>query len=146
MEEIQEICMDLTFPDDKEKIIRKYLLPHLMKDPKKLSNINVTLLGDIFNLLEKEEIYILQEEIEKIIGNIDLEEFLETHWKLGKCFKCEKIDILTKCKKDHEEECPYSETTSETGCLKAFCSECIFHLCSNDADCPAARCEACSYF
>jgi len=143
--EIVNICLDIVYPEDRNNIIKKYLLPKLIDGDLTLEQVNYKLLTDIFNLLEEEDVENLREQLEKFVGEFETEEFLETYWKIGKCHNCEKISVVTRCKKEHEEECPYSEITEPEGCKNVFCDECLFHICAYDhPDCSATRCGTCS--
>jgi len=143
MELIVKICLDVSYQNDRNKLIRKYLIPILLNEPTKLLEIENDILSDVFNNLEKEEIDILHPSMEKIIGEFDKDNFLEINWKIGKCFKCEKLSCLLKCKKEHDENCFYSTT----GCGKLFCEDCVFQICSEeDMECSAIRCEECSNY
>jgi hypothetical protein len=143
---ITKICIDIEFFPDKEKIIRKYLLPLLIENPEALLELDPQILGNIFNILEKEEIEKLTPSINTIIGDFDISEFLEIKWKIGKCSQCSQTRNLIKCKGEHDDDCPYIECISNS-CSKLYCENCIFHICSNEfPDCPAIRCESCSEF
>ena len=67
MEEVINICLDLSFPD-KEFIIRKYLLKYL-KDGV-LEKLDCSLITDIFNILNLEEVEQFHDQIENIIGEL----------------------------------------------------------------------------
>ena len=142
MEEVIEICNDLSFPD-KGFIIQKYLLKYLKN--KNLSELEPELITDIFNSLSKEDVEEFKEQIEDIIGEFNLEEFTEIKWKIGNCFNCSELGSVERCKKEHIDECEYEEITEPEGCRNLFCDDCIFHRCSNQNDeCPVVRCENCS--
>ena len=143
MELLNNICLDISFYDDRVKIIRKYLLPKILEE-KSFANINVSLLNDVFNCLNIEEIIILEKEIEKIIGTFDKDTFTQTDYNIGLCHNCKIVSPLIKCKREHDEDCEYSEITSPEGCLQLFCDNCIFHICAHTNECRAVRCEACS--
>jgi hypothetical protein len=125
--EIINICLDIFYPEDRNNIIKKYLFPKLLNGDITLEDIDFKLLSDVFNLFEEDDVENLREQIENIIGDFETEEFLETYWKIGKCHNCEKISVVTKCKKEHDEECPYSEITDAEGCNKVFCDYCLFY-------------------
>jgi len=143
--EIVNICLDIIYIEDRHNIIQKYLLPRLLSHELKLSDINSELYSDIFNILETSDVEALKDEIVKIVGDFEPEEFVEINWKIGHCSNCNSLGNLTKCKKEHEEECPYGETTDPEGCGNKFCDNCIYLVCSNfHPDCPAFRCESCT--
>ena len=139
MDLINKICCDLSF--ERIPIIRKYLLPEILNE-KTFDNVYISLLSDLFNCLEKEEVITLREPIEDLVGEFDIDEFLETEWKIGVCNKCKTVKSVLKCKHEHEEECEYCEITSPEGCQKYFCEDCVFHIC--ESPCKAIRCEECS--
>jgi hypothetical protein len=146
MELIIDICKDLTFPPDKENIIKKYLLPILIESPEKFLEISPELLSNIFTILNEKEVEILYSYIQKIIGDFNISEFKEIKWKIGNCFQCKKLSSLIKCKKEHDEDCPYIDMTSPEGCGNLFCEECLFQICSDDNEeisCSAIRCSSC---
>ena len=138
MDLINKICLDLTV--DRVIIVKKYLLP-LILEQKSLKGVSPELLSDMFSVLQEEDLEILKDEIEEIIGEEISNNFSETHWKIGECSGCKKIGCLTKCKHDHDEDCEYSEVTKEEGCNQKFCDSCIFHTC--ESPCTAIRCKSC---
>ena len=141
--EVVRICEDIAGDEDREKIIRKYLFPRLLNEDVFLTDAQL-LLNDIFNMIEEEEFEILRDQIVDIVGEIKAQEFVETRWKLGECYNCESFGQIFKCKKEHDDECGYSEIGEPFGCHNLFCEDCIFHTCSNlGEDCPAVRCEDC---
>ena len=143
--EIVNICLDIEYPEDRNNIIKKYLFPKIFDNTITLEDIDFKLLSDVFNLLEEEQVNILKDQLENFIGDFETDEFIETYWKIGKCYNCEKVSVVTKCKKEHDEECPYSEITDSEGCKNVFCDDCLFYICAYDhPDCPATRCESCS--
>ena len=142
MEEVADICKDLNYPE-KEFIIRKYLFKYLYGES--FTKLDVKLITDIFNILDEEEVLEFQEQIEEIIGEFNIEDFVNVKWKIAYCHNCGTLDSVERCKKEHIEECAYSEITEEEGCRNLFCDDCIYHRCENqNPDCPAVRCEACS--
>jgi len=147
MDLVNSICLDISFYNDRLNIIRKYLLPHILEN-KSFDNVNTKLLQDVFNCLNEEEINLLKTQIQEIVGEIHIDDFLETDWKIGICTACQKIKPVMKCKGEHHEECEFSEITEEEGCKKPFCDDCIYHICAANADnceCEAIRCESCSF-
>lgn len=143
--EIAEICLDITFREDRQNIIQKYLLPYLISKKLRLSDLDPELLSDIFNVLDEEQVEVLREQIEPIIEEFVSSEFVETKWKIGKCHNCDELSGLTKCKYEHDEECAYGEITDPEGCKNSFCDNCIFHVCAHEfEECPAIRCGNCA--
>jgi len=143
MEEVTNICKDLTFPD-KEFIIRKYLLKYLHDGG--LLKLDPDLITDVFNILNSDEIEIFKDQITQIIGDFDQEDFENIKWKINYCHNCSELGSVERCKNEHMEDCAYGEITSEEGCRNLFCHDCIYHLCSNEnEECEAVRCEECSY-
>ena len=138
MDLINKICLDLTV--DRIKIVKKYLVPLILSE-KSLKNVESELLNDVLCVLEMDEVEILRNEIEEIIGQEVDENFVNVDWKVGCCSACKKIACLTKCKNDHDEDCEYSEVTKEEGCNLKFCDSCMFHKCQ--APCNAIRCKSC---
>jgi hypothetical protein len=149
MDLVIKICEDITFPCDKDNIIKKYLLPFLLQEPEKLLDIKPELLTNIFNILDPKEIKILSPYIEKIVGEINIEEFNSIKWKIKQCSDCKQIKHVLKCKNQHVEDCPCLDFTSYQGCNNYFCEDCIYQICSdmeNDLDCPSFRCKNCCEF
>lgn len=145
MDLINSICLDITYYEDKLSILRKYLLPIILEE-KSLKNVNPLLLQDVFHCLNPEQVEILRDEIQEIVGDFDTEDFVETEWKIGTCNSCKKLKAVLKCKRLHDEECEYGDITTEEGCGNIFCDECIFHVCEYTNDCKAIRCKTCSHF
>lgn len=149
MDLIIKICKDISFPIDRENIIQKYLIPLLIENPEKLleiSEIDTDLLSDIFNILEEKDVKILHQYIQNIVGEIEIEDFVEIKWKIGECYQCKKKNSLTKYKKLHHDECLYTDSSTLKGCGNLFCENCLFQICSDldeETDCPAIRCQSC---
>lgn len=148
MEELFEICLDITSSLDRETIIRKYLLPKVFNGEILFSDIDCRLLESVINILEKGEVEIFYEDLKNILGDLTVEEILETYWKVGKCHNCEKVKTVTKCKNEHDEDCPNASFGTEDGCGNIFCDNCIHIYCRNDypeyPECKAVRCPQCS--